>query len=803
MAVTEISTYTSGLAGTANSKFRVVLQLGVNSFNEVNATIYQRCYAEVTTGNFLGSTLHPSWSSSTFKMYGTGTYADTGWVAYTDVAYGASCSKSINAYYLGGSGITYKASVTGTYKPSTPTYTPIAPSNITVSRSSDTSIKISWVNNNTEARPYTSLYIERQTDGGSWTTIASGLSGTSYTDTSTSANHYYCYRVTAVNSAGSATSGTSSIVYNTPNPATGVVNTRNSDSKNTITWTLGASTALITKQTITRSVDGATFATLATLSSSATSYIDTTTSIDHSYQYGIQATNSSTSSSVTKSNTTYNTPKAPDSVTIARYSDTAVLVTIENSSVVATGLKLYRSTDKSTWTLVGTYSSVTDSLTDDPGGGTYWYAVTNTRDSLESDKTISSTSVVNIAAPLQPIILAPAANGVISTEEDTITFEWLHNPIDGSLQTAAQLSYTISSQTYTVTLSDEQSYTITNSYTNGTSITFKVRTKGVYEDYGEWSDSRTFTIYDPPNVVIEEPISVITGIPFDVVIDYIDNGGKFSSGTLSLTGGNYPLEVSITSTGCTIDRSQWTPDDGETYTYTLTVTSTTGLTYTISWDVLNQWDLPKSIYLGIDYDTDLGYAYLTLSEPLGNGAEVEDALLFRITDDERICLSEQALNLYEYIDKYAPINIDYTYEIVMYSPMGAVKTLSYDGRLKSPYAYFYFGEDDSAKAIFNSDGGFDMSYPNEEFVRYAGRTYPVYYDDSQIDETYSLTADLLKRSEMLPFRRLAQNKGVCVYKSLEGAVIHAKATVSFTESYSSLYYGSISVDITRIDGDEL
>lgn len=95
---------------------------------------------------------------------------------------------------------------------------PNAPSSCSASRSSDTKVTVTWTNGSTTTtKPRTATLVERSTDGGSWTQVASvGSSVANYSDTGVSANHRYSYRVRAKNSAGYSSYSTSGYVYTTP-----------------------------------------------------------------------------------------------------------------------------------------------------------------------------------------------------------------------------------------------------------------------------------------------------------------------------------------------------------------------------------------------------------------------------------------------------------------------------------------------------------------------------------------------------------------------------------------------------------
>lgn len=94
---------------------------------------------------------------------------------------------------------------------------PKAPSNVTATRSSDTSIKVSWKNNPTVGS-ISSNTLQVAVDSGGWSTVSSSIGGstTSYTYSKSSANHRYRFRVASKNSAGTSGYGTSGYVYTSP-----------------------------------------------------------------------------------------------------------------------------------------------------------------------------------------------------------------------------------------------------------------------------------------------------------------------------------------------------------------------------------------------------------------------------------------------------------------------------------------------------------------------------------------------------------------------------------------------------------
>ena len=157
-----------------------------------------------------------------------------------NTSYSNSVTVTVNGHFT--SSYAYPgdtAYVTGTIViPQRPIAAPSSPSGCAWTRTSDTHQTVSWTNNapTDTSKPYQNLHVQRSTDGGAWTAIATLGVVTSYTDTGTSANHKYQYRVYASNSAGNSGYSTSSVFYTTPSPPTGVTATK-TGSDIVVSWT--------------------------------------------------------------------------------------------------------------------------------------------------------------------------------------------------------------------------------------------------------------------------------------------------------------------------------------------------------------------------------------------------------------------------------------------------------------------------------------------------------------------------------------------------------------------------------------
>lgn len=166
---------------------------------------------------------------------------------------------------------------------------PVAPGTPTATRINDGQVDLSWTNNSSAHHEYASQSVQRSVDGGSYSTIASGLSAgaTSYSDTSAAVNHKYTYKIVATNASGTATSGVSTAVYTTPGTPTIGTATKLGNGNISLTWTNNVGygdTAYTTR--IEESQNGGAFSELASVSGGVASYehVAPSGAVTHAYR---------------------------------------------------------------------------------------------------------------------------------------------------------------------------------------------------------------------------------------------------------------------------------------------------------------------------------------------------------------------------------------------------------------------------------------------------------------------------------------------------------------------------------------
>lgn len=150
---------------------------------------------------------------------------------------------------------------------------------------------------------------------------------------------------------------------------------------------------------------------------------------------------------------------------------------------------------------------------------------------VNKDGESSWTSVKSITIGKKPSAPTTWSSTTTATVGNKVNLYWVHNTVDGSSETFAEVEITVngSTQTYTIknTETDEdlkdrtKVYTIdTTPYYEGVKIKWRVRTCGITNTFGDWSVQREIDVYAPPVLTVEvtdankNPLSTLTSFPF-------------------------------------------------------------------------------------------------------------------------------------------------------------------------------------------------------------------------------------------------------------------------------------------------
>lgn len=412
--------------------------------------------------------------------------------------------------YSGGTSITIDVSVTTTPTP------PTAPSSLSLNVTTS-GISLTWTDNSLSE---TGFRIEKRVGGTDvpfvvlTTTTANIIT---YTDSfSPVAGTTYTYRVYAINGFGSsspAESGTT-IATTTPLLPTAPTNFQAvaTETSVSLSWQNTATNA--TENKVSRSFGGEPFVEIATVSASATGYVDNGVARGTAYTYRLVAINATGSSSIVETTAIVpvGLPTAPINVVATATSETTASLSWQNTATNATEIKIDKSVSNDTafttiQILVATATSAT--VTGLAEGTVYRFRIgaANVNGVFWS----STTSVTT------PIILPGDPTGLTAVASETsVQLSWVDNSTNETgFEVQARVGQFGAYGTVTTTAANATAY-IHTGLTPGEKYTYHVRAVRV-GGASNWSaeSSATISIPVPPtpsgvsaNAVSETQINV-------------------------------------------------------------------------------------------------------------------------------------------------------------------------------------------------------------------------------------------------------------------------------------------------------
>lgn len=596
----------------------------------------------------------------------------------------------------------------------------------------------------------------------------------------------------------------------TPNPVTSPASSRVSDKENVVSWKTGATSAKpYTAVKVERSVNGGSYTQIASLSASATSYSDRTTASNAYYRYRIRAYNGVNHSAYAETGTTYNTPSAPLFTSMSRNAGT-VTASLDNPAKTAEGLRWQRTKtpdSESSWSAATEVAGTVTSFTDTPTDGTWYYRAQNYRGSLASAWAVSEP-IVNICPPAAPTAVSPVH--VIPASDAEVAFTWLHNPLDGSGQTAAEVRYSTDGGASWKTLSvsgASQTASVQNSFPVGSSVTWGVRTKGSHADWSPWSGNAVATVKQVPSVSIESPGTLVDRLPISVSLAYSDMSGELASMRFSIWRDGieeFALDMGD-GLSASVSAADFFPDE-TVYTVRAEARSSSGLSASAEKEVSVKFAKPQIGSLEMGPDPESGTVELTLgSVPDESLAPVRRMDVYRIHRGERTEVIVGGSDGMTLQDTFPPVNSDYIYEVVTVSDTGSVNRAEVPYRFSSPWWYLDGGWGVKAKGRWNPSYSVSISRPSKTRVMFAGRRWPVSFDDvANMEQTASMSCTLDTEEEAMAFVDIMANGGSVYFRGGTGDAFHADAEISMEpDASNNPWWGTVSVSLVRVDGDVL
>lgn len=467
-------------------------------------------------------------------------------------------------------------------------------------------------------------------------------------------------------------------------------------------------------------------------------------------------------------------------------------------------------------------------------------------------------SIVIGTKPEPPTTWSSTTTAVIGEE---LKLYWVHNSEDGSNQTAAQIQFEINGETSTVTINegtDQEeedegiySYTIdTKNYTKGTTILWKVKTKGVIDEYGDWSAQRTITVYAPPTLSVvlsttdEDILETLplnirlsagpddqTPISYHVAVianDSYETDDVIGS-SMIITAGSEVYSKIFNETRHDVTYTLSAGDimlvNGQSYTVKVTLSMNSGLTVEETAIFKTNWedsDYFPDAMVTIDKDTLSCYVNPFCTDNTGYPDNVTLAVYRREYDGSFTEIAKGLKNdgVVTVTDPHP--SLDYaryrivaqdtntssvTFEDLPGVPMNEPAIVIQWDETWSDFDYT--GEDIPAenawagsmlKLPYNVDVS-EKRDPDVSLIEYIGRKNPVSYYGTQRGESASLSTEIPKydKETLYGLRRLAAWMGDVYVREPSGIGYWAQISVSMSVNHLEVVI-PITLEIKRVEG---
>lgn len=523
---------------------------------------------------------------------------------------------------------------------------------------------------------------------------------------------------------------------------------RSSDTSQSLTWT-GDYTGLDggypwSGVYVDRGVDGATPSNLATLGWAATNYSDNSTEAGHRYDYRLYSYGPGGTSQATDTLTLYTTPIA--CALLEAYKPTATTVGLR-----ATGAPAYvdswefqASTDGgATWA-----DAVFDGgwVCADPPKGTVRFRVRAIKSSGGSSPVTlygawaESNDVATLCAPLAPLVSVP---DVVATGT-ALTIAWAPNHPDATAQAKAQVEVTDQAGATTTTdVADAKTTLVRPAASQATagSIRVRVRTHGEYDAWGEWSSYAIVRVAVAPRVAFSAPTAGMTlaALPLSVAWAVTDETGV-SEQSLSIAG---PSGVTVwsASPGKGIRSLTVGSEAGflnsTDYTLTYSMRAGSGLMLTKAIAFKTRWASPDAPDVSVTFDSSLAAHVRVTAATTGIAAVSFDVA--RVSGGGRLQLGTGLESGHEVIDRLAPLNVAYSYEVTARAATGATLVTTTTVTNEAGAAALNFGRDagECWLGLYDPDHSKDVSHDATAVHLFNGNDLPEVYTTGERDVTRS------------------------------------------------------------------
>jgi len=302
-------------------------------------------------------------------------------------------------------------------------FKPSAPTNLTATVLSSSSIKLSWNGNENDFIVYRSVGNPNDFKK------LSEVKSTSYLDKDLSANTTYFYEIKSKNGFGLSDPSNVASAMTFPLPPNAPILTITSVSTSTISLSWTESSTIVNGFELYRSKNtSGTFTQIATIAKNETFYIDKNLESSTKYYYKMKTYNKGGESKYSnvasvKTKEVKTIPLAPSNLKVVTVTSGSITLEWDESSKDVEGFRVYRSMSRSgTYTFIADVSSTKYTNTDLEHATTYYYEVTAYNEVGESKPSNVASTTTKQEIPFNPSDLV-----MTSVSTNTISLKWKDN----------------------------------------------------------------------------------------------------------------------------------------------------------------------------------------------------------------------------------------------------------------------------------------------------------------------------------------------------------------------------------------
>lgn len=633
-----------------------------------------------------------------------------------------------------------------------------------------------------------------------------------------------------------AISGTASVSGNfytaerpitAPYTPTGINITRNSDTSHTVKWTNTSPTTAGRpyQQVEVQRWDRVSnvWSTMATLSGYPSSYTNTSTKTNNQYRWRVRAKNSAGSTGYIYSGYWATKQAPPSTPSASKISNDIKLTWNNNAANKITGIEVWHASD-GVWEgsvmayLSGAPTTYTHNNPDPTKTHTYKLKTQAGADddapNLYSDFSGQSNTIQLLTSPAAPTKLSPASKTFDATNAQVVS--WQHNAVDTTAQTNYEIQTRVDGgswfSTGKIASSNSTRTFAANTFENGKSVEWQVRTWGDYFYTSPWSATALLTTSAVPTVNISFPdtLIVVDTSKINATWSYYDEEGSVQAQArvklYSAGGASVLLDKVISGTASTLALN-YTLRNNTGYRVGVSVQDGSGL-----WSVESTEDftvayaLPATPELVISWDGTRGATAVDISNPVAGPGEADTVYseLWRSVDwmTYELVAGDIPPNttITDYIPAIGGTNI---YLVLSYSAIGAAAQsvpVIFEAPVDSSWFWLNGGAAFSELCRIRYNPSESRTFSRDKTLNsFAGRQFPVETAGEHLSREIDLSASVFgdDDTDLDALEEITKNAAPACYRTPGG---HRRFVSIGNVSGSGSGSGeSVGVKLTQID----